>query len=240
MEPIHPTLMEESKGGTCRGGASRTEMYKRLSTAFNDHLLPSESRLSEEKLAKYFSTSHPKVREVFILLAKDKLVEIKPKRGVFIVRPTFEQRQMCEARVIIECAMARLAAERASTDDTGSLRAIVEQEKPCWNGNDYTGAIRCSRKFHTKIAMMSNDTVLSEILANILSHSTMSQVYCAARGRSGCTFDDHFALLEDIAEGNTSKAERFMPIYIGHIQVRMGLNEPGDIVDIEEALSNAF
>ncbi|WP_155833401.1 FCD domain-containing protein, partial [Halomonas sp. BC04] len=62
----------------------------------------------------------------------------------------------------------------------------------------------------------------------------------AARGRSGCMCDDHFALLEAIAEGDTDKAERLMSTHIGHIQARMDLSEPDDIVDIEEALSNAF
>ncbi|MCE9663077.1 GntR family transcriptional regulator [Halomonas sp. M5N1S17] len=241
MEPIDDTLMEEGKGRARSGGASRAEMYKRLSTAISDHLLPTEARLPEEKLAKYFSTSRPKVREVLTLLARDKLVEIKPNRGAFVARPTVEQtRQMCEARMIIECAMARLAAERASADDIRSLRTIVEQEMACWDGDDYTGAIRCSREFHTKIAMMSNNTVLSEMLANILSRSALSQAYYAARGRSGCMCDDHFALLEAIAVGDADKAERLMSTHIGHIQAKMDLSEPDDVVDIEEALSNAI
>lgn len=241
MESIDHTLMEDGKVRARKVGSSSTEMYKRLSTAISDHLLPSGARLPEEKLANYFSTNRTKVREVLTLLDRDKLVEIKPNKGAFVARPTIvETRQICEARTIIECAMIRLATERASADDIRSLRSIVEREKVCWDDEDYTSAIRCSREFHTKIAMMSNNTVLSEMLANVLSRSALSQAYYAARGRSGCMCDDHFALQEAIAQGIGNKAERLMSTHIGHIQARMDLSEPDDLVDIEEALSNAI
>lgn len=220
---------------------SREEIHRRLLAAISDHLLPSGMRLPEEKLARYFNTSRPRIREVLSLLERDQLVETQPNRGAFVARPTIQQtREMCEARLIVERAMARLAAERITEKDAALLRAAVEEERNCWDNDDYTGAIRQSRVFHTLIAKVSGNTVLSEVLANILSRSALSQAYYAARGRSGCMCDDHFSLLDAITAGDADKAEALMAEHIRHIQSRMDLCEPEDTVEIEDALNNVL
>lgn len=217
----------------------REVIHRRLSAAISDHLLPSGMKLPEEKLARYFRTSRPRIREVLSLLERDQLVEVQPNRGAFVARPTIQQtREICEARIIIERAMARLAAERATPADVRTLRNIVESERACWNKDDYTGAIRASREFHTRIAALADNSVLGDTLMNILSRSALSEGYYASRGRSGCLCDDHFELLAAIAERDPDRAEALMAAHIRHMQSRMNLTEPDDAIDIEEALNN--
>ena len=219
--------------------APRDVIRRRLTAAISDHLLPSGMKLPEEKLARYFNTSRPRIREVLSLLERDQLVEVQPNRGAFVARPTIQQtREICEARVIIESAMARLAAERVTSADAQMLREIVETERACWDKDDYTGAIRASREFHTKIAALAGNTVLSDTLTNILTRSALSEGYYASRGRSGCLCDDHFGLLSALTERDADQAESLMAAHIRHIQGRMNLTEPEDSVDIEEALNN--
>lgn len=217
----------------------RDVIHRRLSAAISDHLLPSGMKLPEEKLARYFRTSRPRIREVLSLLERDQLVEIQPNRGAFVARPTIQQtREICEARIIIERAMARRAAERATPADAKTLRDIVKRERACWAQDDFTGAIRASREFHTRIAALADNSVLSDMLTNILSRSALSEGYYASRGRSGCLCDDHFDLLGAITQNKPDEAETLMEAHIRHMQNRMNLTEPDDTVDIEDALNN--
>jgi DNA-binding GntR family transcriptional regulator len=87
--------------------------------------LPPGARLRAEPLAERLQTSRTPVREALILLAREGLVDIEPRRGA-IVR-SFDAADLADlydVRALIEPHAARRAATRIGPDGLARLREI--------------------------------------------------------------------------------------------------------------------
>lgn len=217
--------------------ATHDETHKRLRDAIDDGRLPPGARLPEERLARALNVSRARVREVLSLLARDRLVELHLNRGATVARPTVEEaRHICEARLMSERMMARLAAERATAADVARMRDLLAREQAAWSADDIHGAVTASRAFHVAIAEAAANPVLTEMLVTLLSRSALTLSVYASRGRAGCLCDDHKDLLTCIADKDADRAEALMVRHIENMISRMDLEPIPRDVDIEDAL----
>lgn len=213
----------------------------RLRAAIEEGRLPPGVRLPEEKLARALDASRARVREVLALLANERLVDLQANRGAFVARPTIDEaRHICEARLMAERTMARLASERATPQDLKAMRDLLKQERRAWDSNDVRRAVTLSRNFHRAIADAAANPVLADILTSLLSRSALTQAVYAARGAAGCLCNDHVALLDAIAAGDGDRAESVMAVHVQNMIDRLDLEPLSQDVDIEDALRNTF
>lgn len=213
----------------------------RVRAAIEDGRLPPGVRLPEEKLARALDASRARVREVLALLANERLIDLQANRGAFVARPTIEEaRHICEARLMAEQTMARLAAERATPQDLKAMRELLKQERTAWDTDDVRSAVTLSRNFHRAIADAAGNPVLADILTSLLSRSALTQAVYAARGAAGCLCNDHVALLDAIAAGDADRAETVMAEHVQNMIDRLDLEPLSQDVDIEDALRNTF
>ena len=213
----------------------------RLRAAIEEGRLPPGVRLPEEKLARALNASRARVREVLALLANERLVDLQANRGAFVARPTIaDALHKCEARLMAEKAMARLAADRASPRDLKIMRDLLDRERAAWDTNDVRTAVNLSRNFHRAIADAAGNPVLAHILTSLLSRSALTQAVYAARGAAGCLCHDHVALLDAIAAGDADRAETVMAEHVQNMIDRLDLEPLLQDVDIEDALRNTF
>lgn len=83
--------------------------------------------LSEIALANELGVSKTPVREAFLQLKNEGLVEILPQRGTFVFRMTTEQlRQLSEMREILEVNSLRFAMRDGGEALTRNLNTIIE------------------------------------------------------------------------------------------------------------------
>ena len=76
------------------------------------------ARLSENELALRFGTSRTPVREAFIRLAVEGLVEVRPQRGTYVSLIVWRDvRRAAFTRSALECAIVRAAAETGLSRD---------------------------------------------------------------------------------------------------------------------------
>ncbi len=70
-------------------------------------------QLSENALAERLGVSRTPVREAFLRLETERLVEVRPQRGTFVFRcDLHDVRDICELRAILEAGALRLAIQR--------------------------------------------------------------------------------------------------------------------------------
>ena len=70
-------------------------------------------QLSEQALAEQLGVSRTPVREAFLKLQTERLVEVKPQRGTFVFQyDTTELREICELREVLEPGALRIAIKR--------------------------------------------------------------------------------------------------------------------------------
>src|SRR6184192_466143 len=88
--------------------------------------------IDERGLMERLGIGRTPIREALRRLAQEKLVEVFPRRGMFVTRVDVRDlARLCEVRALLEPEAARLAAERATYDDLDEIRALLgELESP--------------------------------------------------------------------------------------------------------------
>ena len=85
--------------------------------------LPPGAVVREPELTERLGIGRTPVREALRRLAQERLVEVFPRRGMFVTKVDVRDlARLCEVRVALEPEAARLAAERATQADLAELR----------------------------------------------------------------------------------------------------------------------
>ena len=128
-------------------------------------------RLDERTLAEQLGISRTPVREALARLAQEGLVEIQPRKGVFILRKTRDEiLEMITVWAALESMAARLATERASAAELASLRRLAsgfETDSARAHIDDYSEA---NITFHQRILELGECPMLKDIADGLFVH----------------------------------------------------------------------
>jgi GntR family transcriptional regulator, transcriptional repressor for pyruvate dehydrogenase complex len=143
-------------------------------------LQPGHQLPGHRELATMYSVSLSTVREAISMLVSAGLVETRAGRGTYVasgdasaprparVGPPLSRREveeLVEARMVIEVQLARLAAERASTEQILALRGAVDQmQVTSTSTSDYPDA---DVEFHVALAKAANNRYLLQAMTDI-------------------------------------------------------------------------
>lgn len=90
--------------------------------------LPPGAVLHEAALMEQLGMGRTPIREAVRMLVHANLVEVYPRRGVFVTRVDIRDlASLSEVREVLEGHAARLAAERATEDDQHELAALIDE-----------------------------------------------------------------------------------------------------------------
>jgi DNA-binding GntR family transcriptional regulator len=84
--------------------------------------------IDERNLIESLGIGRTPVREALRRLAHERLVEVYPRRGMFVTGVDVRQlARLSEVRAVLEPEAARLAAERATEDDRAELDELLDE-----------------------------------------------------------------------------------------------------------------
>lgn len=115
------------------------------------HLEPGLS-ISEKGISEKFDVSRTPVREAFLLLSQDGLVNIYPQKGTFVSLIDLEAVE--EARFLrehVERAVVSLACKSFPQEKIFFLEMNLKVQKMCMEKNDYRGFFQADEEFHKTI-----------------------------------------------------------------------------------------
>jgi DNA-binding GntR family transcriptional regulator len=219
--------------------ASTEDIVEHLSAAVMQQRLAPGTRLVEEHLGEFFGVSRTKVRQALFQLASTKLVELKAGRGAFIAQPTVrEAREVFEARRVIECSIVVRFVEVAGDADIAKLRQHLRREQESVRKGDVRTRTRLLGDFHLLIAERAGNAVLAELLADLVSRSSLIEVLYQSSEAASCSSDEHAALLDALERRDAQRAVRVMSEHITHVEQGLVLKEPAQAaVDLRAALN---
>jgi len=210
-----------------RNFSLKDHVYGELRQAILDARIYDEAtdlRLDERTLAEQLGISRTPVREALARLAQEGLVEIQPRKGVFILRKTRDEiLEMITVWAALESMAARLATERASEAEIVSLRRLAsgfETTDARAHIDDYSEA---NITFHQRILELGKCPMLKDIADGLFVHVR------AVRSRAMHESDrvtrsvaDHLHIIEAIEARNgdlasTRVREHTMGLY-EHVQ----------------------
>lgn len=109
--------------------------------------------ISEAEMSKRFAISRQPVREAFIKLSEERLIEILPQRGTIIRK--ISPKEVLDAqhlRAIIEVSIVREAAAKHDSTLIKTLRELVTEQKKVQQG-DNQNFLALDEEFHKALAL---------------------------------------------------------------------------------------
>lgn len=155
-------------------------------------------RLDERKMAEQLGISRTPIREALARLEQNGLVEIQPRKGVYICRKTrTEVMEMIVVWAALESMAARLATVEASDKEIASLRALANAHAAIDAQSDIEAYSKANIRFHQRILELSRCEALKETADRLFMH--MHGVRRRAIGesdRAARSVADHMAIVD--------------------------------------------
>ncbi len=205
---------------------SSEDIFERLLLAITNHQLPPGTQLVEARLAAIFKVSRTKIREAIGRLVHDCIATDIPNRGAFVSSPTVEQaREVFAARRLIEPALIRELAGRATPEQIATLRRHLDKEGAARAAGDQRGIIALSGEFHFLLADMAGNSFLARTLRELETLSALIITLFGTPDHKGCP-GDHPSLVDAIEAGDPSRAAELMLDHLGHVERSVYLETP--------------
>ncbi|MGN6551365.1 MAG: GntR family transcriptional regulator [Pararhizobium sp.] len=173
-------------------------------------------RLDEVTLSIRFAVSRTPVREALHALAASGLVEMIPRRGVFVRYPSFVKVvEMFDVMAEMEAMCGRLAARRITEAELAALEeAAVACEKALEEG-DSDQYYRENERFHHVLYRASGNTFLAEEASRLHKRlKPFRRLQLRVRGRMKQSMREHRDVQEAVREGDAERASRILRRHI--------------------------
>lgn len=169
--------------------------------------LPPGTRLSEQEIAAGYGLSRQPVREAFIKLGTERLVEIRPQRGTYVCKINlFEVTQSQFVREAVEADIVRLATRRADAAALDTLRAeIAAQEEHLATGG--RGFVALDERFHQALAAAAGREAVWSHIQQIKMHMDRVRHLTVEEFPLEHLVEQHRDIVDAIASGNETAAE---------------------------------
>jgi len=172
--------------------------------------LPPGGVVREPELTERLGIGRTPVREALRRLAQERLVEVFPRRGMFVTKVDVRDlARLCEVRLALEPEAARLAAERAAQTDLAELRDVLA-ELDVRRRRDPRVLIDLDERIHRAIYHASHNPYLAETLEQYYAHALRIWMVALARTDIGAAVSGHHAVLEAVVRGDGARAARLM------------------------------
>ena len=209
-----------------------------LTKAIVEHRLHPGSKLAEQKLADHFGVSRTLVRQALLQLSQHQLVRLEPARGAFVSAPSaVEARQVFAVRRMLESEMTRAFVRQATPAKIRALREHLAQEKRAIDSEDAPGRTELLGDFHVRLAELSGNDVLAQLLSQLISRCALITLMYQTRSAAEHSNDEHVDIVRALAARDETLAVRLMGEHLLHVEENLAFDRKVPSNDISTALS---
>jgi DNA-binding GntR family transcriptional regulator len=127
--------------------------------------------MSTQEVAQKLNVSRTPVREAFIRLQRDGLVDIYPQKETIVSRIDFNKvEQERFIRESLECANIDLLIEKCTRKDIAELELNLEQQQATVNTCDYNTRIKLDNAFHAYMFKITGQQFAWETIEHTSNH----------------------------------------------------------------------
>lgn len=190
-------------------------------------LAPGE-RLGESELAEVFGVSRTLVREALMQLQARGFVEVRPRKGWYVVEPSLEEaRDAFAARTIIETGLIPEGADQLPEGLSlqalaQSLREHIRVERQAIADNDVAQRSFALADFHVCLAECLGHRVLSNVLRDLTARTTLVASLYQSSHDATQSCDEHEDIVEALEAGDMALARQRMRSHIDQVGNALG------------------
>jgi DNA-binding GntR family transcriptional regulator len=194
------------------------EIHDTVVHAILDRALDPGTKLPEDVFCSHYGVSRTIVRVAIQRLQQDRLVDVQPYKGCFVVVPDLkEARDIIAARKAIEPYIINRLVEIATDKDLAALESHVEAEDSAYHRNDNREALRLSGQFHILLSDFADNGVLSVYLRNLICRSALV-IATYSDVTACCKAHDHRRLVELLMARDAPAAVKKMEQHLDDIE----------------------
>jgi DNA-binding GntR family transcriptional regulator len=171
--------------------------------------MPSGEVFTEEDLASMLKMSRTPAREAMLRLAKDGLVEVRPRHGMRIKPVSVaDVREIYEVLTGLESTAAALAAQRQDQGDSiGRLREAIMEMNRALEHDDRRRWALADERFHTLLVEASGNSRIIELVQTFFDQShRVRMLTLFLRPKPVNSNRDHEAVVKAIAAHDAGRA----------------------------------
>jgi len=159
------------------------------------------------------------VRSALFRLQHDRLVEVLPRKGLFVRGwSSPELKAVMETRIILESNTAQMAAKKATAGQITHLEELMSEGRKYLKNQNRKGLMRIDHQFHIKIAEASGNSVIAELIGSLKQRSNpLWFLTITGKEKLAQVQREHEAILEAIKASDPKAAVRAMNAHINKL-----------------------
>ncbi len=207
--------------------ATQTEIAQRVVESILAQKLAPGERLGEQALADLFGVSRTLVREALMQLQARGFVEVRSRKGWYVVEPSAEQaRDAFAARRAVEAGLLQQAEGRLDGKPLQSvvrrLRRHIQEEQAAIAGADAATRAFLLADFHVCLAECLGHRLLSDMLRDLTARTTLAATLYQSTHDARVSCADHARIVAAIERGELDRASALMLEHIGNVEDALG------------------
>jgi DNA-binding GntR family transcriptional regulator len=180
--------------------------------------------LSEGQVATAVEVSRTPVREAFLQLAAEHMLELYPKRGALVVPvSTADLREVLIARRVVEPWAAVTVAQRA--DRAGPVSALRERLAAMSTITEERALLEADREFHELLLAAAENQLLTQFYSTLRDRQIRGGVLALRHRplRASEAFDEHASIVDALERGDAEVAGALAIAHVEATAIELGL-----------------
>lgn len=200
-----------SKRGS-NGASQSEEAYTQIRSMIVSLKLVPGSLINESELMETLRLGRTPIREALRALASEKLVDVYPRRGMFVTSVDVQNLSaLSEVRSVLEIKAAGLAATRSTSEEKIVTVELIAEIDAIKGEPDMAKLILLDQKIHRHIYQCTHNVFLETSLEQYYAHAL--RIWFLALDRVEDLSEavkEHRALLKAIRDGDSVAASKAM------------------------------
>ena len=196
-------------------------IYTVLSRALLSARIGPGTKLGEHKLSAIFGVTRERIRKVLHRLGHERLIDVIPNRGAFVVNPTLdESRLVYQARRIVESGIVASLAAGLTDGQIAELKAHIKEEEAAIERGDRATSMRLSGGFHMILADMTGNGFILRQMQELIIRTTVLDAYFESDIAWSCGCDEHASVFDALTHRDAAGAVRAMTSHLSLVETR--------------------
>ena len=181
--------------------------------------LPPSSLINEQTLMGELGLGRTPIREALQRLAAEGLVNIVPRRGIFVADISITDLQkIFEVRMCLEEFCAQLAAQRITADQIAQMETVLQDLEQVQN-SDVEALMTIDERFHTLMYQAADNEFLADTLSRLYALSLrLWHLVLHRLGDVRGAIEQHREIAEALKAGNGERAAELIKQHITQFQ----------------------
>lgn len=202
-------LTRHTAGVSGREAPAAVTAYRAMHALILNNEWPPGFQVTEVEAAELFVMSRTPVREAFMLLERDGLVEIVSRRGLRVlpVSPD-DMREIYQVVTSLEATAAELVASIKPSDaDLASLEEATSAMTVALEADDLVAWAEADERFHSELLVLCGNSTLAAVVTNCWGRMhRVRMITLRMRPKPDRSTQEHRALVEALRRGDPQAA----------------------------------